>query len=160
MLEKYLERLVYKLGYFSKKGITLLHGLVTFREIERAAMKQQHAVRSAAQQRNRVARSGQQELFAAQDVSFASYTKEELQDRYESRARDELREEILRLGEVVYDDIIAMALRWPMVSETNVKQWLADWKKRGEIEYRGLIDGERVPKIKQQHRIVRTGTSP
>lgn len=154
ILDPKRDRTHYHLVYATRS----LHGLVTFREIERAAMNEQHAVRSDAQQRNRVARSGQQELFAAQDVSFASYTKE-LQDRYESRARDAIRGELQRAGDVVYDDIIAMALGWPMVSEATVKRWLTDWKKRGEIDYRGLRDGERAPKIKRQHRIVRVATS-
>ena len=46
-------------------------------------------------------------------------------------------------------------MQFPIVWDSDLKDWLAEWKKAGKIELPDLEQRERVPKLRSGHRIVR-----
>jgi len=46
-------------------------------------------------------------------------------------------------------------MQFPIVWDSDLKDWLAEWKKAGKIELPDLEQRERVPKLRFGHRIVR-----
>jgi three-Cys-motif partner protein len=129
-------------------------GLVTFRGVERNALKFQQAERAGVQQRDRVQRSGQGELFGGPALVAHTY-EDELRARYRARADAELETLMRNLGEVPWDTLILAALQTPMIAESEVKDWLKDAQRSGTVEVIGLAPREKVPKRGQNHRIRR-----
>lgn len=150
ILHPLADRTHYHLVYATRN----IHGLATFREVERAAMRRQREVRAAARQTRREERDGQGELFGA-EISETSYTTD-LQERYHRQARDRvlqvLREEGAR-APMPFDDVAAAAMTSPMTSLADVKGWLKAWKKDGHVEYKGLSSREIVPQLGRGHRV-------
>ena len=144
------DRTHYHLVYATRS----LTGLVTFREVERNALKQQGAIRNTARTEKRVERSGQPELFGPQ-VMGTNYLDEVI-GRHHRAAHEEV-VKTLRVGGVVnYDDLLGLALAFPAVAEATLKGWLDDLKKQGDVRYEGLVANERKPKKKRRHRVVWT----
>ncbi len=128
-------------------------GVEVFKEAEKKSMKDMEAVRAEAQQKRRVGKSGQKELFSASESHDPTYF-DNLRDRYCSRARKDL-ESLLRDKRMVsYDDAWAMALRKPLVWESDLKDWIKDWKQQGMVSLDGLATGKRSPKYGGGQRIV------
>jgi three-Cys-motif partner protein len=126
-------------------------GLVTFRKVERDALKFQRNRRADAQQRVRVERTGQTELFGG---PAARTYEDELRARYRARATSAL-DAHLTTHEVGWDDLLVTALRLPMVAESDVKDWLKALQARRAVQVLGLGEGEKVPKRGKNHRIRR-----
>jgi hypothetical protein len=124
-------------------------GLVTFRKIEHDALRFQRTERADAQQRDRVKRTGQRELFGGP----AAHTYEdELRQRYLPRALAELDARVTA-GEAAWDDLLVAALRIPMIDESDVKAWLKKLYARGAVQLLGLAPNERIPKRGRKHRV-------
>jgi three-Cys-motif partner protein len=127
-------------------------GLVTFRKIEREALEFQRNERADAQQRNRIKRTGQAELFA---FGPAPHTYEdELRERYRNRAFEALDALVTPSG-VAWDDLLIAGLRIPMIADSDVKGWLKGLQARGAVQVLGLTEREKVPKRGKKHRIRR-----
>jgi three-Cys-motif partner protein len=144
------DRTHYHLVYATRS----LQGLLTFREIERDAMKAQSEVRAHTKRANRLVKTKQPEMFApiVLDTPFI----DELEERYRTRAEAETRLRLAPIGaEIPYDDLVGVALSWPTVNERILKEWLKSWQSTGEIELLGLSRGERVPKPERGHRVRR-----
>lgn len=126
-------------------------GLVTFRKVERNTLEFQRSGRADAQQRRRIKRTGQTELFGGP----APHTYEDyLRERYVKRAVAAL-DACMTGGDVDWDDLLIAALRIPMVAESDVKDWLKTLQARGAVQVLGLAAKEKVPKRGQKHRIRR-----
>ncbi len=129
-------------------------GLVTFREVERAALAFQRTSRAEAQQRDRVRRTGQGELF--EGARMVNRTLEdELRERYLERAFGMLDVALARAPDVVaWDTLVLNALRVPMVAEQDVKDWI---KSRAHLaEVVGLASPRaRTPKWNHGHMVRR-----
>jgi hypothetical protein len=53
---------------------------------------------------------------------------------------------------VLYDDAWSLVMRWPMVWDSDIKSWIADWISSGVLkEIEGLVPGTRVPKLNSAH---------
>ena len=117
-------------------------------------MEAQKSVRAITKQKRRIGKTKQGEMFAPQvlDTPFI----EELEERYRTRAEAETRSRFAAAGdEIPYDDLIGLALSWPMVDEGILKQWLKVWERSGEFQVLGLSPNERVPKPERNHRVRR-----
>jgi hypothetical protein len=79
---------------------------------------------------------------------------DELRERYQSRGRAAV-EQTLRAarGPVPFDDLISIALAFPLMSLRDLKSWLRVLKERRTVAYVGLNPGERVPKVGRGHRV-------
>jgi hypothetical protein len=131
-------------------GTTSDEGLVTFRGVEHKALGFQSEQRAGAQQRKRVFRTGQSELFGGRSMIAQPY-EDELRERYLARAHRQLDELVQQRGEVTWDELVMAGLGISLVTEPDVKKWLAARKQL--IEVVGLKAGERTPKRGQGHRI-------
>lgn len=126
-------------------------GLVTFRKVERDALEFQRNERADAQQRSRIERTGQTELFGG--PAPRTY-EDELRERYLTRATAKIDAHITT-GDMSWDDLLIAALRIPMIAESDVKDWLKKLQARGAVQVLGLAAREKVPKRGQKHRIRR-----
>ena len=128
-------------------------GVEVFKEAEKKSMKDMEDVRAKAQQKRRVSKSGQKELFSATESHDPTYF-DGLRDRYCSRARRQLESLLCEQGMVTYDDAWAMALGMPLVWESDLKGWIQDWTKQGMACLEGLAIDKRAPKYGGGQRIV------
>ncbi|MBK8265287.1 MAG: three-Cys-motif partner protein TcmP [Nannocystis sp.] len=142
------DRTHYHLVYATRS----LHGLIAFRDSERKAFGAQHEVRAGARQRSRIDRNHQTELFTA-PVMETPYM-DLLRERYQSRARAAVEATLEEArGEVPFDDIIGVALAFPLTSLSDLKSWLEDLKKQGRVTFVGQGAKERALKEGSKHRL-------
>jgi hypothetical protein len=76
--------------------------------------------------------------------------------------RSEYRRELYRDREQSYVKHVILrtylerfAMRFPVVWDSDLRDWLAEWKEAGKIELLDLKPRERAPKLRAGHRIVR-----
>lgn len=141
------DRIHFELVYATRN----VHGLTTFRECERSTLDLQVDDRSRRQQERRVERVGQGELFSGRET--ATHFVEDRRAVHLERATAAIEAIFADRALVPWDEIIGVALREPMVSESDVKAWL----RQNEARYRviGLEGRARVPKVGKRHAIER-----
>ena len=127
-------------------GTRHFKGLVEFREVERKAVDEQERVRSAAKQESREARTGQTELFGADDVANVPASFEVERTVQRNLAVEQLRALLKRQPKVPYEDALAAFLELPLVWEADVKRIILDLRDAGELDVVGLNPPERTPK--------------
>jgi three-Cys-motif partner protein len=127
-------------------GTRHFKGLVEFREVERKAVDEQERVRFAAKQESREARTGQTELFSADDVASVPASFEVERSVQRELAVERLRGLLRRQPKVRYEDSLATLLELPLVWETDVKRIILDLRGAGELDVDGLNPPERTPK--------------
>lgn len=135
------DRTHYNLIYLTRNP----KGVEVFKEAEKKAMELQEAARAEAQQRRRVARSGQCELLASEALHDSSHY-ESLRDRYLAKTRDLVLRALESKRRLPYDDAWTLALSEPMSWESDLKRWIKEWKQAGQIEIVGLQPHQRVPR--------------
>jgi three-Cys-motif partner protein len=127
-------------------GTRHFKGLVEFREVERKAVDEQERVRFAAKQESREARTGQTELFTADDVASVPASFEVERSVQSNLAVERLRALLHRQPKVRYEDTLATLLELPLVWEADVKRIILDLRDTGELDVVGLNPPERTPK--------------
>jgi len=146
VLNPLVDRTHYHLVYATHSRV----GLVTFREVERAAMIQQKSVRAAAKQTKRTTKTLQREMFAAEEMD-SNYLAT-LSRRYTTLAQAAVRARLAATErDVSYESLIDAALAFPMSSETDLKAWIREWKAAGSVEAVGPRSGDRTPKLNGGH---------
>jgi three-Cys-motif partner protein len=128
-----------------------IHGLVAFRETERKALPEQREVRAGARQRERVGVGGQQELFGA--ASMETRYMEDLRIRYQDRARVAVEARLRSQGRVPFDELVGLALGFPMTSLIDLKHWMDELREQGNVELLGLELRQRVLKPGAKHEV-------
>jgi three-Cys-motif partner protein len=127
-------------------------GLVTFREIEAAAMKLQRRVRAEVRERARTERAGfVGSLFDATDVD--SDHSSTLLARYHEHAQVRVRRLLEKRKMISYDEAVLTALQSPMTAEADLRRWITNWGSSGHLKVEGLASRERTPKRKSNHRL-------
>lgn len=131
-------------------------GVDVFKQVEHRMQPVMERARGTAKARKQESRSGQTALPIV-GTAYRSSKRERLRDRYlrSSKARVA---EILRAGDQVpYEVVWREALARPLVWESDLKQWIAEWQKSGVVSLAGLGPRERVPKRGKNHKIVAIG---
>ena len=128
-------------------------GVEVFKDAERKSMTEMEDVRAQAQQRSRISKTRQKEMFSAEETHDHSYF-ESLRDRYRSLMKARLEEQLRKNGSVAYDDAWVAALRMPLVWESDLKDWIKDWRANGRVRLDGLAAGKRSPKRGDGHTLV------
>jgi hypothetical protein len=82
---------------------------------------------------------------------------ESLRDRYIRQARDRVLRLLQTQRRVLFDALWVMALSAPLVWESDLKDWISDWRKAGVVEVEGLGPRELVPKREASHWILYCG---
>lgn len=127
-------------------------GLVAFREIERKGLSFQRDRRADAQEQLKAIRTRQPGLFEGRQLVGRAY-EDELRERYVPRAVQRIDAMLAAQGDVLWDDLLIEALCVPLVSESDVKQWLADRVAQGAVKVIGLAPRAWVPQRGRGHRI-------
>lgn len=133
-------------------------GVEVFKQVEKKAMPMMEQTRAKAQQRKRVQKTGQSELFASDAMHNEDYY-ESLRDRYIRRTRDQVLQLLQTQRRILFDALWVTALSAPLVWESDLKDWISDWRKAGVVEVEGLGPRERVPKREASHWVVYCGRS-
>jgi three-Cys-motif partner protein len=127
-------------------------GVEVFKQAEFKAMKEMNLIRAEVDQRKREQKTQQTELFDPTTVAgWGHYS--ELREFFVNKARAEVWDQIRSKKDVVYDRLWANAMRFPVVWDSDLKDWLSQWRKEGRIEVANLKPPERVPKLGANHRI-------
>lgn len=127
-------------------------GVEVFKQAEFKAMKEMNLIRAEVDQRKREQKTQQTELFDAPGAAgWGHYS--ELRAFFLNKARTEAWDQINRKREIVYDRLWANAMGFPVVWESDLKDWLSRWRKAGKIEVANLKPSERVPKRAVNHRV-------
>ncbi len=134
-------------------------GIEVFKGAERTSMEEMKTVRAEAQQRSRVQKTKQMEMFSAEETHDPSYF-ESLRDRYCSLARKQLADQLRKHTNISYDDAWVAALRLPLVWESDLKEWIKDWQAEGKLRLDGLAAGKRTPKRGDGHMLVWLPANP
>ena len=119
-------------------------GVEVFKETEKKAMEVQEAARADAHKRKREARTGQLDLLGSKELHDSSHY-ESLRERYIAKARGLVLHALESKHRLLYDDAWTLALSEPMSWESDLKQWIEEWKEEGRLEIVGMQPRQRVP---------------
>ena len=70
---------------------------------------------------------------------------EALRDRYLAKARELVLHALESQHRLLYDDAWTLVLSKPMAWESDLKQWIEEWKEEGRLEIVGMQPRQRVP---------------
>ena len=119
-------------------------GIEVFKDAEKRSMQDMERLRAGAMQRKRTRKRGP-ELFRSEEVHDPRYF-DGLRDRYLSGAKVRIQQLLVAQQQVPYDEIWKSALAWPLVWESDVKVWIADWLKEGSLQcITGMKPRQKVP---------------
>lgn len=110
-------------------------GIAVFKEVEKRAMKETETARATAKERKNT--TGQSS-FLPPTVMYPSARMHELHLRYTNMARDRVRSRLQKRREVKYADMWRLAVAFPLVWESDLRDWLAEWRAQGLVDIRGL----------------------
>jgi three-Cys-motif partner protein len=130
-------------------------GLQVFKDAEKSAMKAMVEAQEAKEEeaaRKRQAEQVQTDLFGALDVPIPKHY-ETLRERYGTLARDRVSSLLSAKVELPYDEAWRAALSFPLVWESDLKEWIGEWREEGAVLVNGLGPRERAPKLDQGHRL-------
>ncbi len=133
-------------------------GVEVFKEVEKKAMEVTEQARADAQQRRRVKKTRTKELFGS-NVRYDSTRYDELRERYLARAKARVEQTIGHKDRVLYDDVWLSALSVPLVWESDLKAWIADWEQAGQLRIEGKKPRQRVPRRRESNFLVRVAPS-
>ena len=140
VLHPEIDRTHFNLIYLTRN----LKGIEVFKAAEKKAMEMQEAARAEAQQRRRIASKGQSELFGSKDLHDSSHY-ESLRERYLLKARGLVLRALESKHRLLYDDAWVLALSQPMSWESDLKQWIDEWREAERLEVVGMQPRQRVP---------------
>jgi len=123
-------------------------GVEVFKNAERACVEVMPEIRGKAKTRKREERTGQLELPGT--MAPASRYIDERRDHYRGIAQHTIRQRLMATGRLPYDEAWAMAMSFPLVWESDLKEWVREWGVRIE----GLGPSERTPKRDSGHVLV------
>ncbi|AMV29992.1 hypothetical protein VT84_36705 [Gemmata sp. SH-PL17] len=128
-------------------------GVEVFKQVEKDAFFFQEEIRAGAKEAEQIRKTGQGSLFAEEEAKLPSFRAITLRERYLAAALRRVNE--LRVGrkQVPYDEIWDAALAFPLVWESDVKEWVAEQKRVGRINVLGLAANQRVPQWEEGHTI-------
>ena len=139
-------------------GTRSLRGVEVFKKVEQAAMPVQESLRATVRGRKIEDKRGPS-LFPAESMGYSKHYPE-LRRRYLSKAKRAAAQAINHAAQLPYDTVYAAALAHPMVWESDLKEWIAEWQRVGHIELTGLKSGQRVPKHSARTRLQRLSEIP
>jgi hypothetical protein len=125
-------------------------GVSEFKKAEKSAMEQMETARALARQRDRTKKTGQNELFTASAEDGDKHF-DELRETFLDKAKSGTLSDIKASGSILYDELWKRALQYPLIWESDLKEWLKVWR-GNEVDY-SLPLGQRVPKLEQEIQI-------
>ncbi len=129
-------------------------GVKEFKKSEKKAMEAMRKFYAEGDQRKSIEKTGQGELFAA-DVKHESLYLESLRTRYLTKAKAVVKSELQKSQKVAYDKAWVLALREPLVWESDLKEWIKEWRK--DLTVDGLTGRQAVPQFGKSHWLIWRG---
>ncbi|MEI8014627.1 MAG: three-Cys-motif partner protein TcmP [Nitrospira sp.] len=131
-------------------------GIQVFKDAEKKAMPVMEKTRDEAQKREREERTGQTELglFSGTVTQDPSEYFRSLRERYVSRARAAVLALLRTKKQLTYDEAWASAMTFPLTWESDLKDWIHEWKQDGQLETPGMKEGRRVPQLGEDNCLV------
>jgi three-Cys-motif partner protein len=135
-------------------------GIKVFKEAEKRAMSVMEKTRDEAQKREREERTGQTEirLFSGTVTQDPSEYFRSLRERYVSRARAAVLAFLQTKGQLTYDEAWSSAMTFPLTWESDLKDWIREWKQDGQLETTGMKERQRVPQFGEDNCLVWKGS--
>lgn len=146
VLDPDISRTAFHLIYATRNIV----GLQVFKAAEKSAMNTMLAAQEAAALRKRQTNKLQGDLFGPIDVIVPKHY-ETLRARYTRMARDLVTSLLSSKKKISYDVAWRAALSFPLVWESDLKEWIASWQRDGSVSVNGLGPRERVPKLAHNH---------
>lgn len=149
VLHPEMDRTHFNLIYLTRN----LKGVEVFKDAEKKAMDVQEAARAEAQQRKRVAREGQIELFGSKELHDSTHY-ESLRDRYLTKARALVLQALQSKRRLLYDDAWRLALSQPMAWESDLKEWIKEWEQEKHLEVTGMQPRQITPHRNEENYLI------
>jgi hypothetical protein len=110
-------------------------GVEVFKEIEKKAFVFQDDVRAEAEGRSEYRKTKQRTILSIIDVDQPpSHRAVALRERYLKAAVEKIDHVRVGIKEMTFDDLWGIAMSFPLVWESDVKNWIAEWQKEGRIK--------------------------
>lgn len=122
-------------------------GIEVFKETEKKVMEKQEQERAIAQHERREAKTPQRSLFSAEESYDPSFY-ESLRERYLAQSKERVLQILQANRPVLYDDVWATALELPLVWESDLKEWIAEWEEKEQLS----LKGKKTSRQKVPHR--------
>ena len=117
-------------------------------------MEEMEKLREQAQRRKREERTGQSEILFVTEGDMESRHYVTLREHYLTLAREAVLGRLRQRGRISYDDTWTRALGFPLVWESDLRDWIQDWQQAEHLQLEGLVGRERVPKRGHPHFLV------
>lgn len=127
-------------------------GLEVFKEVEEKAAEVIEKRRAENAERKRSSAASQLSFLEPTQMHDPVYYTN-LRNIYRNRAFDSLTAAIAKTGKLAYRDAWLLALQYPLVWESDLKQWIANWRKSGAVEVTNLTPRQ-APNRKRDNTIV------
>lgn len=128
-------------------------GIEVFKDVEEKAMEEMQHVRAEAHKRKTDKKTFQSELFEPEVLHQSKYF-DELRDRYLKMAKKMVLQLLSEKGRILYDNVWATAFREPLVWKNDLRDWITDWRKEGNLAIEGMKPRQRVPKLGENNYLV------
>lgn len=120
-------------------------GVEVFKETEKSVISFMHETRAKAQERRRLAQSGQSSFLPA-EAHYRERRFTEFQLRNLEAAKDQLSIMLQNSEQVLYDDAWYTVMQYSAVTDRDLKDWLTDWKSSGSLKFGNVEPGQRLPR--------------
>jgi hypothetical protein len=134
-------------------------GVEVFKGSKGKAMTVMERARAAADDRHAQKRTKQKSLEFSDEDTPKSRHYDELRTRYLELAKKIVLELLNNDGRVPYDRVWETAIVFPLVWESDIKRWIAEWQTAGKMKIEGLKPRARVPQRNENHTLVWTSAS-
>ena len=121
-------------------------GVKVFKDVERRTEEKTHVIRAELQQKARLEKSGNTELFSS-EVQYHENSYQRLARTNKERAKAAVQTLLEGANEVSYDSCWGEALQFSAVYETDIRAWLATWEQQGLVTIKGKAANARVLQV-------------
>ncbi|MCA1790212.1 MAG: three-Cys-motif partner protein TcmP, partial [Thioalkalivibrio sp.] len=146
VLDPDISRTAFHLIYATRNIV----GLQVFKTVEKSAMSTMLAAQESAALRKRQAEKAQGDLFGPIEMIVPKHY-EMLRARYIRKARALVTALLSSKTSISYDVAWRAALSFPLVWESDLKEWIRAWRRDGSVIVNGLGPREQVPKLDHRH---------
>jgi three-Cys-motif partner protein len=126
------DRLYFQLIYATRH----IKGVEVFKKAEALAMSSQESYRAQVEEQRKSA-GGQRSLLDPDEMPESRFYVG-LRSRYRERAQRDVASCINASRQSEYDHLWIVALSYPMVWESDLREWLREWRDKGFVDWNGL----------------------
>jgi three-Cys-motif partner protein len=134
-------------------GTRHMKGVEVFKETEKSVIPFMHETRARAQERRRFEQSGQTALFTPEtryrEKKFTRFQLKNLE-----LAKSQLRKVLEDSKQVLFDDAWAITMQYSGVMQTDLHEWLQEWKDAGRLAISNQQLRQKLPQ-KNRHQYLK-----